>query len=65
MINTNQGSLHESIRLITQKLGDYNGDWHALFDFYSVSDEKFNNVATKEEAVDLGMILPPVDENAV
>ena len=39
---TNQGELQGSIRLITGTTNDYNGDWHALFDFYSITAGEFN-----------------------
>lgn len=39
---TNQGDLQESIRLITGSSYDYNSDWLALFDIYSISSGTFN-----------------------
>ena len=39
---TNQSKLQESIRTITGTTNDYNGDWHALFDFYSITAGEFN-----------------------
>lgn len=34
---TNQGELQASIREVTETTNDYNGDWHALFDFYNIT----------------------------
>jgi len=39
---TNQGDLQASIRTVTGTTYDYNGDWHSLFDFYSIATGEFN-----------------------
>ena len=39
---TNQGALQQSIRDVTGKALDYNGDWHALFDMAEIPAGTFN-----------------------
>lgn len=41
-MSTNQGSVQESIRVITGTTHDYNGDWLALFTYELIPDGDFN-----------------------
>lgn len=39
---TNQGDLQESLRILTGTAYDFNGDWNALFDAYSIASGTIN-----------------------